>query len=343
MNHLIIYNLRFPDGKKYTRRSVQNAEELIGKCSKLLGETPFLWAAFQSNVLCDLADPDRDFQQHFHSMIQNLSENYGFFSPKLHLNMRNSSEVGELAQIVNYKGALGYKITEIIDILSTIKSNVTSIKPQIIPVEKEELNIRFDDVIKTAINGTKVNVVLYSNKNRFDPKRIKASLIKCGIKSEDIFHHSLDTTHNTKEDMRKFLLNPNGVLICQDECFIGMEACSVVYCVDDFAHGKNLRCHLMRATSDIRVIYSFKKSNNSNIVFGTAPVSSQYVQCEDVMSKAIWICQTCETNKIICKYCYISCHRGHQAERKFVAYELEKDNIKCECSLKSSTCNFKKS
>ena len=97
-------------------------------------------------------------------MIQNLSENYGFFSPKLHLNMRNSSEVGELAQVVNYKGALGYKITEIIDILSTVKSNVTSIKPQIIPIEKGELNIRFDDVIKTAINGTKVNVVLYSSK-----------------------------------------------------------------------------------------------------------------------------------------------------------------------------------
>lgn len=275
-------------------------------------------------------------------MIQNLSENYGFFSPSLHLNMRNSCEVGELAQVVNYEGALGYKITEIIDILSTVKSNVTSIKPQIIPIENSELKIRFDDVIKTAINGTKVNVVLYSSKH-FDPKKIRASLIKCGVKSEDIFHHSLDTMENTKESMKEFLLNLNGVLICQDECFIGMEACSVVYCVDDFVYRKNLRCHLMRATSDLRVIYSFDKSNNSNIVFGTAPVSSQYIQCEDVMRNAVWICQTCGTNKVICKYCYISCHRGHQAERKFAAYELENDNVKCECGLKSSTCNFNKS
>ena len=341
----------FLDGVKFTHRSVNKVEEFINSCIKLLGPEPFLWISFQSNVLCDLGDPDHHFDQYFHKMIATLSNNFGFICPKLNMNMRNVKEISELAQVVEYRGATGFKISKVIDTLSCQSSISTSTKPYIIPIESAKLNEQFDEVFDLAVDGTIPNAILFSSKYgssvyNLDIQKVRKALIRHGIKNEDIFHHSLTCTpentkeeyKNTKEDMKNFLLNPNGVLICETTLFIGMEAKSVLYFANDRHFRNSLRCHLMRATSDLKVIYTFDKMSNSNIVFGLAPVSSQFISCEKIIQKAAWICQTCESHQIICKYCYISCHRGHQAERRFVLFEFKKEYVECECSLKSSTC-----
>ena len=334
----------FLDGVKFSSRSVNKAEEFISSCTKLLGPEPFLWIAFQSNPLCDLGDPSIHFHQCFHKMIANLSKNFGFICPKLNMNMRNVKEISELAQVVEYKGATGFKISKVIDTLSCQSSISTSTKPYIIPIESAKLNEQFDEVFDVAVDGDIPNVILYSAKYassvyNLDIKRITKALVRHGVKNKDIFHHSLcGTPENTKEDIKNFLLNPKGVLICETTLFIGMEAKSVIYIANDRHFRNSLRCHLMRATSDLKVIYTFDKMSNGNIVFGLAPVSSQFISCEKTIQKAVWICQTCESHQIICKYCYISCHRGHQAERKFVLFEFKKEYVECECSMKSSTC-----
>lgn len=305
---------------------------------KLLGGNPFLWIAFQSNVLCDRAWTSPDFSQCFKTMTEELSKNWGFFLPTLNLNMRNSHEVGEIASAVKPEGNTdGYEITkDIIDISSTQKSTVTSTKPKLIPIEQSDLKNEFENVIKTAIDGQQqMNVILYTNQNDFNPDKIKSSLLKCGVKKEDIFCHSFDS-NNTKQEMKTFLLNPNGVLICQDELFIGMEAHAITYCCRDRDYDKNIRCHLMRATSDLNIIYSFNKDYNEHIDFGTANILPQFIKCNNIMKSFAVKCLTCKNDIMICKSCSIGCHRGHEVKFMNVI------NAKCECALNTSNCIFSK-
>ena len=107
-------------------------------------------------------------------------------------------------------------------------------------------------------------------------------LVKSGINDDDILCHSLDS-NNTKDDIKKFFFNPNGVLICQDECFIGMESHDIIYCVGDGNDYNNIRCHLMRATSDINIVYAYDKDENSHIVFSTSAIFPQFMQCDIFM------------------------------------------------------------
>ena len=141
--------------------------------------------------------------------------------------------------------------------------------------------------------------------------------------------------------MRRFLENPDGVLICEDECFVGMEARAVVYCVDEFyGNDKNIRCHLMRATDELTIIYVFDKDSFGYLDFGAA-ILPIFPQCKNVMENIAWQCETCSDNIIICKSCYIGCHNGHTVKDIDIQYDLRKKNVKCECGLKSSNCIFK--
>ena len=160
-------------------------------------------------------------------------------------------------------------------------------------------------MIKTAIDGQQqMNVILYTEKYHFNPDEIKSSLLKCGLKKEDIFCHSFDS-NNTKQEMKTFLLNPNGVLICQDELFIGMEAHAITYCLSDQDYQKNIRCHLMRATSDLTILYSFDKDSYYHIDFGSATVSPQFIKCDKLIKSYAWKCLSCK-NTIMCKPCNLT-------------------------------------
>ena len=134
----------FLDGVKFTNRSVNKAEEFISSCVKLLGPEPFLWISFQSNALCDLGDPDYHFHQCFHKMIADLSKKFGFICPKLNMNMRNVKEISELAQVVEYKGATGFKISKVIDTLLCQSSISTSTKPTLPASTKSTSISKFD-------------------------------------------------------------------------------------------------------------------------------------------------------------------------------------------------------
>ena len=339
----------FLDGLGYNKETVEKAKLFLQVCVSVLGDASYLWIAFQSNVLCDLTYTSHEFRQAFIDMTEEMSKEYGFYLPTLSVNMRNSGEIVELSKAVKTEDSKMFNVTkDVIEILSSKSTSVVSRKPRLIPIETQNLKTELKNVIKTAMDGKRANVFLFNDRSRvrFHPDEIKSALLELGVQEEDILCHTLDST-TSKDEMKAFLLNPKGVLICQDECFIGMESFSVVYFVADFDSDSNLRCHLMRASSELDIVYAFNKTMHKHIDFGTAAILPQFIKCDDVMEVGkskqvlVWKCsEPCKNDVPFCKSCAILCHSGHQINHHWI--QMKKgDEMKCKCDKHSSRCMFK--
>ena len=130
----------------------------------------------------------------------------------MHLNVRNSREIVEVAKTVK-SDRYERRITSVIDILETWKSSITSFLPTIFPITKETLDNNYSKVFKHVTeNGNGINVILVSSESEFDVQKIKESLLSCDVQEEDIFVH-LFSSNNTKEDIKNFIRRNRGVLI----------------------------------------------------------------------------------------------------------------------------------
>ena len=323
------------------------AKEFVKNCLHILGQNPLLWISFQSNVLCDRARTSDEFEQHFKNTLSHLGHEYKFYVPKLRFNMRNSHEIGELAKTLKIEDYSGRKITNVVEPLDTPRSSLASSKPNLIAISVDDLHHHFDDLIETATEKGTINVILCGRSALFDPIKIKRSLLNLyAIKEEDIFCHTFKL-NNTKEDMKRFLLNPNGILICHDELFTGMEAEAVVYCVDEWDKYKNLRVNAMRASSKLNIIYSFIKTDHDYIDFKNANLNPKFMPaCDGEMSANAFECllntrDLVEDKIIVCKPCAIGCQSGHPIKSKRVRIDLKiEGSVKCECKSKSFNCIF---
>ena len=157
------------------------------------------------------------------------------------------------------------------------------------------------------------------------------------IKEENILCHSIETAA-AKDEIKKFLRKPNTVLICQAELYGGMESNSVLFCVADGDDDKNLRCHLMRATSALKIIYGFKKEHPNVIGFPCANISPRFMSCCKTVQMHTWDCITCGVYSV-CRPCSIKCHRGHNIRAKKVKKFRSKKKGYCNCS-KNSCCSL---
>ena len=122
------------------------AKTFITNCLYLLGENPLFWIAFQSNVLCDVAATSTEFKRQFNAMITQLRTECKFYLPKLNVNMRNSFEVGEVANNIVAGSRSGNKITNIIETLSTHKSSISSNKPKLFPILADDINKHLESI-----------------------------------------------------------------------------------------------------------------------------------------------------------------------------------------------------
>ena len=261
--------------------------------------------------------------------------------------MRNSSEVGKLAETLKSEDSDGRKITNLIKSLPTSNSSITSTKPTLFPISIEDLEENCFKVFEKATEKGDLKVILIDDERIFDAKRVKKALLKCDINEEDIFVHTFKS-NNTKEDIELFLENENGFLICEAELFTGMEADSVVYCVTD--RGKNIRVNVLRACSKLSIIYAYRKDFDECIDFRGAKLDPTFMTgCDEKVEDWSFKCFKCEykVNKsgndkedkdgvIICKSCFIRCHSGHEAEPLLI----ENDMTRCECQTSCSNCNF---
>ena len=161
-----------------------------------------------------------------------------------------------------------------------------------------------------------MNVILIDSDLRFNVEEIKRALLKCDIKDDDIFVHTFKS-NNTKEDIKQYLANKNGFLICQAELFTGMEADAVVYCVSDGIN-KNVRVNVMRACSKLNIIYAYKKHYGDFTDFSSAKLDPSFMSgCDEVFSNYPLKCIKCEKKEnkidndkedkddvIVCKLCW---------------------------------------
>ena len=356
-NYLFKNYLFLGNHGEYTEKTIKMAKEFILNCKQLLGDKPFLWIAFQSNSLIDRCRSSDDFKDEFDKMIEFLRNELNFYSPNLTLNMRNSSEVGNLAKSLK-SDVSGYKITNVIQSLPTPQSSITSIKPTLFPVLMKDFKEKSFELIEKATEKGKINVILISDEDAevnvlSDAEQIKKALIECDIEKEDIFIQTLKS-NNSKEEIKEFLSNENGFLICEDELFTGMEADSILYCVSDFEFGKNLRVNVMRACSKLNIVYSYKPDFDYYIDFSGAKLNPTFMNgCDEEMEEIAFQCLTCQMkeNKMegekvdeddifVCQSCFIGCHSGHDVEWKKVERDLKKDMVNCDCITKCLNCIF---
>ena len=336
----------------YSKKSVEMAKTFIQNCVKLLNSNSYLWIAFQSNVLFEKSFVSPDFNKCFDDMVKDLSDSCRFYWPKLYTNMRNSRDISEFTRRVQ-KSTSDIIKKELLDVSESRDSSVISCKPKIFPIKFECLEESIDELFGSASDKSEINVILYSNENDFSPERIKESLIQNGIEEENILTHSMNS-RNTKEMIRAFFMNPNGFLICYDEYFIGMEAYGIIYCSGDGDATKSFRCHLMRATSELNIIYSFK-DNPCHVDFGASSLlSPKYLECDEEMKKWACKCRQCDENMVICKPCLIACHNGHLEKPKpdqsvfstsdyfvHIQSKFQKEYVNCECCEKTNICILK--
>ena len=347
------------------------AKEFILDCKKTLGNNPFLWFAFQTNALNDLCGSSDNFKNEFENLLKILEDEVNFFLPKLFMNMRNSREVTEVAKTVktDYDSS---NVTSVVDSLNVWKSSICSYIPTLIPISREDLDENYTKLFAHATEKGKLNVILFRGDSKFDLKKIEMAILACGVEQDNIFIHTFKSKH-TKEDIKSFLLNKKGFLIVQEELFCGMEAKSVVYCLEDSYDGydHNIRVNVMRACSQLNIIYRYRKDYHNRIEFPKANLDPTFMNgCEKVMKCVSFKCITCqnitkeigrdgnETKGIgICKSCSLSCHHYHKKEHKdrrnpeiITSRSLERNNMeklenwkgdKCECPTKHPICLYK--
>ena len=331
----------------YNKSTIEMCKNFITQSLKVLQTNPHLWIAFQSNVLNDRNYLTDDFKADFNKMVDLIDKTLDFCIPKLNLNMRNSREITEVAGTIKSEYA-NRKITNVIDSIKTLKSSITSYKPTLFPILKETLSKNYSKVIEHVTEKGKMRVILFSNETHFDLKQIKNALLNCGVEEEDIFVHTFESKH-TKEDIKTFLRNQNGFLICQDELFTGMEAKSVVYCISDNDYEKNVRVNVMRACEKLNIVYCYKKNYRAYIDFRSAKMDPTFMkECDKVMEDVAWKCVECEKiakhlrddekreeDFVVCRTCCLGCHIGHEIELKLV------NNVTCPCPAKHGFCGFK--
>ena len=222
------------------------AKNFISDCKKVLSKKQFLYMAFQTNALSDSCYSSDNFKESFENMIKVLEEELDFFIPKMFMNMRNSREIVEVAKTIETT-EFHYKIANIIDYSKIWKSSITSYLPTLIPILKEDFDHNYTKLFGHATENGRLNVILFSGQDHLDLKKIKKAVLKCDVEKENVLIHTFDSNHS-KEDIKMFLSNQKGFLICQEELFTGMEAKSVVYCLAD-CEFRNIRVNIMRACS----------------------------------------------------------------------------------------------
>ena len=338
-----------PDFSWYSKKSVDMAKKFIQNCVSHVNSTSYIWIAFQSNVLFEKTWVSGDFNKCFGDMVEELTSSCSFYSPKLYTNMRNTREISEFTKGVQKSTGTIIK-KDFRDISDSRDTSVTSRKPKIWPIKIECLETQLDATISAALDENEINVILYSNEENFNPFRIKESLIKYGIEENNILIHSLNSK-NTKQDIKRFFKNPRAFLICLDEYFIGMEAYGIIFCHGDLDFQKSFRCHMLRATSELNVIYGVA-DNPIHMDFGASSLlSPDFLECDKVMTTWACKCRQCDDDMVICKSCLIACHNGHMKEFKnqvatseyFVHIQstFRKESMYCECNEKTNDCVLK--
>ena len=128
---------------------------------------------------------------------------------------------------------------------------------------------------------------------------IKKALMNVGVIEEDIviYPNQSYSKDDPTYQLTKYLNDPKGVFITNQNFFVGMEASSMVYCFG--GNTSNIRCHLMRAVENLCVLQLILKLEISPREFtldGTN-LCLKFIDCAKSLKGNVSVCETCSNNQ----------------------------------------------
>ena len=309
-----------------------------------------LWFAFQPNTLKDF-NPElpKEWPQMIHEMRSRL-ENY-FYVPTLSHNLRNSSEVFNMTEVVKsvksqneVKDSLG---------VTTVAMTIHATTPKLIPILQEEKEKVLVDAILFAIDKTR--------EETNDPSSSFVILHDQTFETDELFD-SIQPKKNQNDQVFKFPPNEqdlspsleyldelmenkvHGFLVLRDKAFKGAEARHLILVMSDVAgYSSDIRCNMLRCISNLSIIQMIGEFESFK--FDKVRYFENFMSCFKNCEYFINQCQTCwneqknecgEQNKkniFFCHSCKMrkSCHPiGHDFKQLDVK-DFKEKVIKCGC------------
>ena len=312
-----------------------------------------LWLALQANVLSDQRRTYDDFEEDYKRMMTMLES---FFTiPTLSMNMRNGEKVNKASQLVENQNST-WKVNEAIDKLPPpTTSSSQSLQPSqalqspttkssqedpiLIPVQGDDLESNFHDILKPVLDLKRKTLILHSTS--FEGKHLKSLLLKNfpQIKPETSLQHDKYPDDATKEDLQQFLKQPDTKIgIFQSRLVTGMEGSNVIYFHDkNDDDNSSVRCTMTRAVSHLCIIYHFNNNCDYPTKFPNMKHNNNFLTCQKVFKELdeLYECSACNINPI-CVACLFGCHIDHQTNKEGYA----EGNEKCNCM--NSKCLIKR-
>ena len=264
--------------------------------------------------------------------------------------MRNSKQIGQLAKEAKVSSGLGSGFRGKIPILN-VHSTVNSQTPTHIPMHQDDCGKLVVPALGYALNVINPNgdksfccVVLHGD--ALMSSDIKDCLVAIGVQEKDVLTYP-DHSANSIEQLEEYLHKPHGIFVTNERFFVGMEANAMVYLfvssIEGDYNNKSIRCHLMRAVSQLCVVELFRE-DRYNFVFEDANLCSEFIDCAKILKMFAFKCETCAKQDaknivVICKSCQIGCHRGHSVKWIDVEYDLKLKTVNCSCQ-ETSLCLF---
>ena len=287
-----------------------------------------LWFAFQPNTLKDF-NPQlpKEWPQMIHDMRSRL-ENH-FYVPTLSNNLRNSSEVFNMAEVVKNAFSVHSDVKDSLGV-TTVAMTIHATTPKLIPILAREIKKFIIDAILFAIDKTREEtsdpnstfVILHDE--YFDTDYLFNYIQSKKSQKDQVFKYppnkqdkspSLDYLNELMEN------EVHGLLVLRDKAFKGAEAMNVILLVDDeIGFTSEMRCNMLRCISNLSIIQVIHE--RELLKFDKVRIFDNFMSCFKKCEKCIYQCDTClkeqknqcgEQNKknvFFCKACKIrkSCH-----------------------------------
>ena len=251
---------------------VEKAEKMLLKLNSLVKKETILWVAFQSNTLRDYGlGASKDKILTLKDKLKHL-----FYFPTLKHNMRNSQQIVKATEEAKTQFPRFDAIPP-----ATVPCMLNSASPVIIPLDINNVPLCFGSAISHATHRwlrreqketgrcAASIVIIFERDQGIQSKQIINALQNEGFASnENIIQYDPESTSQidstlTEERVKYFLKGRNGIFVTPAECFVGMEAESMIYIWDNSYISRDIRCSMMRAVSNLIIIKIFTGVNDT--------------------------------------------------------------------------------
>lgn len=327
---------------KYDLNSTKQFEKVLSECQEYLKPGHSIWAAIQSNNICDVGG---GYHKEWSKIITNSKINLSskkFSNQELSVNFRNSREIFDTSNCVEIGQDSNYEIQKVLDVPSS-GTTMSSCIPSIFHFNwhgNKEKQTDLDGAMGSALTELKTSMsdsehtdayaVVY-NDSMFTLDQISMAVSKT---EQDVKCYPSKCDSNPQKELDEFLGDPIGCLVTSSKLIKGAEAENVLIVQHNGNPQHNLRGTLLRVVSKLFLLNAVDERDN--VQLKTAIQNYTHLSCFEKCDDEMWHCKTCETSsysspqKYICLPCRIKCH-DNTHEFEWIDVRNDKSNQFCQC------------